>query len=104
MIALGAAGILERAGLLPDWEITFLFNCDEEIGSPSGSRWMEREAADADCAFVLEGGREKDGVMRLITARRGVILGSIDVTGREPMPGKIIGTAGARSKRWPTRF
>ena len=88
VIALGAAGILERAGLLPDWEITFLFNCDEEIGSPSGSRWMEQEAADADCAFVLEGGREKDGVMRLITARRGVILGSIDVTGREAHAGK----------------
>lgn len=88
VIALAAVGILERAGLLPDWEITFLFNCDEEIGSPSGCRLMKREAVDADYAFVLEGGREKDGVMRLITARRGVILGRMDVTGVEAHAGK----------------
>ena len=86
--SLAAVEILQEAGCLPPWEIVFLFNCDEEIGSPSGSRLMEREAVGADLALVLEGGREKDGVIRLITGRRGVILGTLDVTGVEAHAGR----------------
>lgn len=88
VLGLAAVEILQEAGLLPPWEIVFLFNCDEEIGSPSGSKLMEREAAGADLALVLEGGREKDGVIQLITGRRGVILGTIDVAGVEAHAGK----------------
>ncbi len=88
VISLGAVEILQQAGLLPPWEVVFLFNCDEEIGSPSGSRLMERESRAADLALVLEGGREQDGVVRLITGRRGVILGTIDITGVEAHAGK----------------
>ena len=88
LIALFAGLLLKQEGLLPPWELTYLLNCDEEIGSPSGQKLFAREARGADCALVFEGGREADGKIRLVTARRGVILGDIQVTGREAHAGK----------------
>ena len=88
LIALFGALILKEAGQLPPWELTFLFNCDEEIGSPSGQRLFAREAAGADCAMVFEGGRENSGRTGFVTARRGVILGELQVEGREAHAGK----------------
>lgn len=37
-------------------KIVFLFNSDEEIGSPSSRRWIEEEAKKSDYVLVLEGG------------------------------------------------
>ena len=89
LIALFGALVLKRAGLLPPWELTYLFTCDEETGSQSGSRVYAKEAAGADLALVFEGGRQDDqGQPKFITARKGVILGAIDVTGREAHAGK----------------
>ena len=88
LAALFGALILKRAGQLPPWELTFLFTCDEEIGSGSGRQVYAREAPGAACALVFEGGREKDGQPAFVTARRGVILGDIQVTGREAHAGK----------------
>ena len=88
LIALFGALLLKQAGKLPPWEITFLFTCDEETGSQSGSRVYQREAVGADCALVLEGGRERDGRPCFITSRKGVILGSIEVEGKEAHAGK----------------
>ncbi len=88
LIALFGALILKEAGQLPPWELTFLFNCDEEIGSPSGQKLFAREAQNADCAMVFEGGRQSGEKMGFVTARRGVILGSIQVEGREAHAGK----------------
>lgn len=88
LIALFAGLLLKQEGLLPPWELTYVLNCDEEIGSPSGQKLFAREARGADCALVFEGGREADGKIRLVTARRGVILGDIQVTGREAHAGK----------------
>lgn len=88
LIALFSALLLKQAGKLPPWEITFLFTCDEETGSQSGSQIYQREAAGADCALVLEGGRERDGRPCFITSRKGVILGSIEVEGKEAHAGK----------------
>ena len=36
LISLFGALILKKAGLLPPWELTYLFTCDEETGSRSG--------------------------------------------------------------------
>lgn len=87
LISLFGALILKEAGLLPPWELTYLFNCDEEIGSGSGQKLFAREAETADCALVFEGGREQDGHSAFVTARRGVILGDIHVTGKEAHAG-----------------
>lgn len=87
LISLFGALILKEAGLLPPWELTYLFNCDEEIGSGSGQKLFAREAKNADCALVFEGGREQDGHPAFVTARRGVILGDIHVTGKEAHAG-----------------
>lgn len=88
LIALFGAWILKEAGQLPPWELTFLFNCDEEIGSPSGQKLFAREAEGADCAMVFEGGRQSQGKTGFVTARRGVILGDIQVEGKEAHAGK----------------
>ena len=88
LISLFGALILKKAGLLPPWELTYLFTCDEETGSRSGRKVYAREAQGADLALVFEGGRERDGRPRFVTSRRGVILGAIDVEGREAHAGK----------------
>ena len=89
LISLFGALILKEAGLLPPWELTYLFTCDEETGSRSGQKVYAREVRGADLALVFEGGRETaDGRPRFITARKGVILGAIDVKGREAHAGK----------------
>ena len=87
LISLFGALILKEAGMLPPWELTYLFNCDEEIGSGSGQKLFAREAKNADCALVFEGGREQNGAAAFVTARRGVILGDIHVTGKEAHAG-----------------
>ena len=88
LIALFGALILKKAGLLPPWELKFLFTCDEETGSQSGQKLYRREAANADCALVFEGGRESEGQLDFVTARKGVILGDICVTGKEAHAGR----------------
>lgn len=88
LVSLFGALILKEAGLLPPWELTYVFNCDEEIGSPSGQKLFAREARDADCALVFEGGRQKNGRIQLVTSRRGVILGDLRVMGKEAHAGK----------------
>ena len=88
LISLFGALILKKAGLLPPGELTYLFTCDEETGSRSGRKVYAREAQDAALALVFEGGRERDGRPRFVTSRRGVILGTVDVAGREAHAGK----------------
>ena len=88
LISLFSVLILKEHGLLPPWELTFLFNCDEEIGSWSGQKLFRREAENADCALVFEGGREQNGIPAFVTARRGVILGDLHVHGKEAHAGK----------------
>ena len=64
-VSLYSVKILKDAGLLPNKEIKFIFNCDEEIGTESGSKIYEKEAKGAEFAFVFEGGREKTVLCRL---------------------------------------
>ena len=87
VVSIYAVKIMQQAGLLPNKEIKFIFNCDEEIGTESGSKIYEKEAKGADFAFVFEGGRECDGVMQIVTSRRGVILGEINIEGKEAHAG-----------------
>ena len=68
--------------------VKLVLGTDEETGSRSGRKVYAREAQDAALALVFEGGRERDGRPRFVTSRRGVILGTVDVAGREAHAGK----------------
>ncbi len=87
VISIFAVKAMQDAGLLPNKEIEFIFNCDEEIGSQSGSQLYAKEAKNADYAFVFEGAEKENGKHGFVTARRGVILGSIDIEGKEAHAG-----------------
>lgn len=82
-----ALRIMQELGLLPEQEIVMIYACDEEQGSITGQKIYEEESRDAECAFVFEGGRNQDGVVELITARKGVILGAMDIKGVEAHAG-----------------
>ncbi|HWQ50998.1 MAG TPA: M20/M25/M40 family metallo-hydrolase [Terriglobales bacterium] len=71
--------IAKEAGMLPDLEIVLIYNCDEEIGSPSGRKLYEREAKGATAAFVCEAGRKENG---LITFRKGSMKARIECFGK----------------------
>lgn len=79
-----AIKIMQDAGLLPNKEIVMFYNCDEEIGSPSSRAIFKELAKGADMAFVFEGAREENGVL---TYRKGVATGEIEVFGKEAHAG-----------------
>ena len=68
-----ALTLLRRAGL-PHPDVTYIFNGDEEIGSPASQHIIENAARGADAAFVLEA--SVDGNVKV--ARKGI--GDITVT------------------------
>lgn len=79
-----AAGIfalkaLDAAGILPEMPVTFIFNSDEEIGSPGSREIIREEAGKSAFAFVLEcGGLNGE----IVTGRKGVIRIQVDVYGK----------------------
>ncbi|MGH9680954.1 MAG: M20/M25/M40 family metallo-hydrolase, partial [Candidatus Acidiferrales bacterium] len=69
-IALFAVDALEAAGLLPHSRFVFLWTSDEEIGSNTSRRIIEREARTSDAVLVLEPASGAEG--RVKTGRKGV--------------------------------
>lgn len=65
-------------------DVTFVFNSDEEIGSPSSRALIEAEAGRHDLALVLEPGRPGPAI---VTRRKGVAIFDLEVTGREAHAG-----------------
>jgi glutamate carboxypeptidase len=84
-IALAAIDGLRAAKLRPRKRLVFLWNSDEEIGSESSRREIEREARRSDAVLVLEPALGREG--RLKTARKGVGTAEIIVTGRSSHAG-----------------
>ena len=80
VLALFAVDALRAAGLRPGKRLVFFWNSDEEIGSETSRRTIEREARRSDAVLVLEPPLGRDG--RLKTARKGVGDAEIVVTGR----------------------
>jgi glutamate carboxypeptidase len=84
VMALFAADALRAARLHPfnhpRKRLVFLWTSDEEIGSETSRRAIEREARRSDAVLVLEPPLGRDG--RLKTARKGVGTAEIIVTGR----------------------
>ena len=78
VVSIYAVCAMQEAGMLPNKEIVFIFNCDEEIGSPTGKQVFDTIVPGAEMAFVFEPSRLEDGV---VTARKGSSSILIDVAG-----------------------
>jgi len=80
VIAISAVEALRRFRLAHSKRIVALWTTDEEMGSETSRRHIEREAQRSDAVFVLEPATGLDG--RVKTARKGVGDAEIIVTGR----------------------
>jgi glutamate carboxypeptidase len=85
VLALAAVDALLAADVQPGKRLVFLWTSDEEIGSESSCRAIEREARRSDAVLVLEPAFGLDG--RLKTARKGVGCAEILATGRSAHAG-----------------
>ena len=74
-----AIKLLQERGFKDYGLITFLINCDEEIGSPSSRELIKNLAKEHDYAICLEGGRQNDGV---VNWRKGTGRIVVEVKGR----------------------
>lgn len=74
-----ALKILNQTGFRNYERITFLINCDEEIGSKSSRELIKNLGREHDYAICLEGGRDGDGV---INWRKGSAAIVVEVKGR----------------------
>jgi glutamate carboxypeptidase len=77
VIGLYAASALQELGLMPAHRLVFLFNSDEEVGSPTSRPLIELEAKRSDVALILEPSREN----ALVTWRKGVGRFEIEIQG-----------------------
>jgi len=74
-----AIKLLRERGFKDYGLITFLINCDEEIGSPSSRELIKNLAREHDYVICLEGGRQNDG---LVNWRKGTARVVVEVKGR----------------------
>jgi glutamate carboxypeptidase len=80
VLTLFAIDALKRAGVTTRKEIACLWTSDEEIGSESSRKFIEREAKLSDAVLVLEPAGEPHGALK--TSRKGVGEIEVRVTGR----------------------
>lgn len=78
VIGLFAVAALRELGLSPAHRLVFLFNSDEEVGSPTSRAHIEAEARRSDAVLVLEPSREG----ALVTWRKGVGRFELELRGR----------------------
>jgi len=79
VVGIFALRALIHADLLRGKPLTFIFNSDEEIGSPTSRELIAKEAQNARLAYVLEaGGMSND----IVTGRKGNLSLNINVTGK----------------------
>ncbi|MHB8646141.1 MAG: M20/M25/M40 family metallo-hydrolase, partial [Thermomicrobiales bacterium] len=69
IVLLAALRALRASGWDGLAETTVFMTGDEELGSPHGRRWIEREARAADWALVMEPARDNGGLV----TRRGMV-------------------------------
>ena len=84
LVAIHAVKLMQEADMLPNKEIVFIFNCDEEQGSLSGHAVFDQELPGAEMAFVFEPSRAEDGVL---TARKGACSLTVEVFGKKAHSG-----------------
>ena len=101
VLALFAVDALRAARIAAAKRFVFLWTSDEEIGSESSRRAIEREARRSDAVLVLEPAYGSDG--RLKTQRKGVGGAEIIVTGRSAHAGIDPRRASMRCMSWRYR-
>jgi glutamate carboxypeptidase len=79
-LALFAVDALKAAHMRPRKRLVFFWNSDEEVGSTTSRREIEREARRSDAVLVLEPAAGKSG--KLKTERKGVGTAEVVVAGR----------------------
>ena len=77
VVGLYALAALQGLRLTPNHRLVFLFNSDEECGSPTSRRHIEEEARHSDYALVLEPSRED----ALVTWRKGIGHFELEIQG-----------------------
>ncbi len=77
IVGLYAVTALRELGLAPAQRLVFLFNTDEEVGSPTSRPIIESEAKRSDAVLVLEPSRED----ALVTWRKGVGRFEMEIQG-----------------------
>lgn len=80
VLALSAVDALRASRIPPCKRLVFLWTSDEEIGSETSRRVIEREARKSDAVLVLEPAFGREGQLK--TSRKGVGSAEIIVTGR----------------------
>jgi glutamate carboxypeptidase len=78
VVGLYAVAALRDLGLQPAHRLVFLFNSDEEVGSPTSRPLIEREAGHSDAVLVLEPSRAG----ALVIWRKGVGRFELEIQGR----------------------
>jgi glutamate carboxypeptidase len=73
-----AIDALRHAGS-SDFNVTYVCNPDEEVGSPFSKPVIQEIARDVDVCFVLEAGRENGNI---VSARKGMAHFGVDIKGR----------------------
>ncbi|MGH2411347.1 MAG: M20/M25/M40 family metallo-hydrolase, partial [Chloroflexota bacterium] len=79
LTGLYALDALRASGFANFAEIAFVFNSDEEIGSPSSTALIRRIAEGRDAVLVLEPGRANGNI---VSARKGMGTFELTVTGQ----------------------
>ncbi|HEY8283946.1 MAG TPA: M20 family metallopeptidase [Chloroflexota bacterium] len=79
LTGLYALDALRAAGFANFAEIAFVFNSDEEIGSPSSTALIRRNAEGRDAVLVLEPGRANGNI---VSARKGMGTFELKVSGQ----------------------
>ncbi len=79
VVGMFALVLLKELGLLDSFNCQFLFNSDEEIGSPSSRNLITQTAKECRCAFVLECGGLNGEV---VTGRKGKFTAQIEAHGK----------------------
>nr|WP_321512827.1 M20 family metallopeptidase [uncultured Pseudodesulfovibrio sp.] len=80
VVGIFAAKALQAAGLLETIPVGFVYNSDEEIGSPHSRDIIVEEAKKSDFCFVMEGSGPDGG--EIVTGRKGRIVFDLEVTGK----------------------
>lgn len=79
VVGIYALKALIHAGKIGNHPITFLFNSDEEIGSPTSRALIREEADRSHAAFVLEAGGLSD---KIVVGRKGNLSARLSVSGK----------------------
>ena len=87
VVGLFALKALATLGLLKDLPLTWIFNSEEEIGSPVSRPLFIAEAKRSAMAFVLEAGGMKGQV---VTGRKGHLVLNLSARGRAGHAAKVV--------------